>query len=78
MEHISYSNIDSNVKNNVRYVLVQRMMEENFNKWISQQATMNLVQKLIEDCKKPNISLVFNILTNSLLQVRFLSRKLTH
>jgi hypothetical protein len=52
------NNIDQNIKTSVRYGLVQKMMEENFNKWISQQNTLNLIQKLIEDCKKPNISLV--------------------
>jgi hypothetical protein len=53
------NNIDQNIKSSVRYGLVQKMMEENFNKWISQQNTFNLIQKLLEDCKKPNISLVF-------------------
>jgi hypothetical protein len=53
------NNIDQNIKSSVRYGLVQKMMEENFNKWISQQNTFNLIQKLLEDCKKSNISLVF-------------------
>jgi hypothetical protein len=52
------SNIDNNVRNSVRYILVHKMMEENFTKWAAQPATQNLLQKLIEDCKKPNISLV--------------------
>lgn len=52
------NNIDSTIRNSVRYMLVQKMMEENFNKWMSQSNTINLIQKLIEDCKKPNISLV--------------------
>jgi hypothetical protein len=56
------SNIDANIRNSVRYMLVHKMMEENFTKWLSQSSTMNLVQKLIDDCKKPNISLVKNFL----------------
>ena len=52
------NNIDQNVKSSVRYCLVQKMMEENFSKWMSQQNTVNLINKLLEDCKKPNISLV--------------------
>ena len=52
-------NIDmNNIKTSIRYVMVSKMMEENFSRWMSQQASINLIQKLIEDCKKPNISLV--------------------
>ena len=60
METIFINNINANVKTNVRYTLVQKMMEENFTKWLSQTSTINMVAKLIEDCKKPNISLVNN------------------
>ncbi len=53
------TNIDLNsVKTSIRYVMVSKMMEENFTRWISQQSSLNLIQKLIEDCKKPNICLV--------------------
>jgi hypothetical protein len=52
-------NIDiNNIKTSIRYVMVSKMMEENFSRWMSQQASINLIQKLIEDCKKPNISIV--------------------
>lgn len=51
-------NIDSSIRNSIRYSLVNKMMEENFNKWLAQTSTLSLIQKLIEDCKKPNISLV--------------------
>jgi serine/threonine-protein phosphatase 2A regulatory subunit B'' len=50
-------NIDATVRTSVRYNLVHKMMEENFSKWLSQPNTMTLITKLIEDCKKPNISL---------------------
>jgi len=54
------SNIDlNNVKTSIRYVMVSKMMEENFSRWISQQSSLNLIQKLIDECKKQNISLVF-------------------
>lgn len=52
------NNIDFSVRNSVRYTLANKMMDENFMKWISLPSSMNLIQKLIEDCKKPNISLV--------------------
>lgn len=53
------NNIDmNNVKSSIRYVMVSKMMEENFTKWMSLQTSINLIQKLIEDCKKPNFSLV--------------------
>ena len=52
-------NIDASVRSSVRYNLVHKMMEENFSRWISQQSSLNLIQKLIDECKKQNISLVF-------------------
>ena len=52
-------NIDSSLRNSVKYLLAHKLMDEHFTKWIAQQSTINLIQKLIEDCKKPNISLVF-------------------
>ena len=58
------NNIDFSVRNSVRYTLANKMMDENFMKWISLPSSMNLIQKLIEDCKKPNISLVKLYLLN--------------
>ncbi len=55
---INNNNIDANVRSSIRYMLVHKMMDENFTKWLSQPSTNNLIKKLIEDCKKPNISLV--------------------
>jgi hypothetical protein len=52
------NNIGANLKTSVRYTIVQKMMEENFTKWLSQQNTFGMINKLIDDCKKPNISLV--------------------
>jgi hypothetical protein len=53
--------MSSNLKSNIRYTLVQKMMEENFSRWLSQANTINLVMKLIDDCKKPNINMVNNV-----------------
>ncbi len=50
-------NFDSSIRSTVRYTLTHKMMEDNFNKWISQNTTLSLIHRLIEDCKKPNISL---------------------
>ncbi len=50
--------IDQTIRSNIRYVLVKKTMEQNFTKWISQNNSINLIKKLIEDCKKPNISMV--------------------
>ena len=52
------SNIDNSVRASVRYTLVHKMMDDNFSKWLSTQNSFNLISKLIEDCKKPHISLV--------------------
>ncbi len=52
------SNIDNSVRASVRYTLVHKMMEDNFSKWLSTQSSYDLINKLIEDCKKPHISLV--------------------
>lgn len=52
------TNIDSSIRNSVRYNLVQKMMDDNFTKWIYQKNNFALIQKLIDDCKKTNISLV--------------------
>jgi len=50
--------IDQTIRSNIRYVLVKKTMEQNFTKWISQNNSINLIKKLIEDCKKPDISMV--------------------
>lgn len=50
--------VDQTIRSNIRYVLVKKTMEQNFTKWLSQANSMNLIKKLIEDCKKTNISLV--------------------
>lgn len=50
--------IDTSIRTNIRYILVQKSMEQNFNKWLSQNNTFNLIKKIIEDCKRPNISMV--------------------
>jgi hypothetical protein len=52
--------IDQTIRSNIRYVLVKKTMEQTFNKWVSQSNTINLIKKLIDDCKKPNISMVTN------------------
>jgi len=50
--------IDNTIRGNIRYILVKKTIEQNFTKWISQNNTINQIKKLIEDCKKPNISMV--------------------
>lgn len=50
--------IDQTIRSNIRYVLVKKTMEQNFTKWISQNNSINLIKKLIDECKKPNISMV--------------------
>lgn len=57
-QNMIFNNLDGSIKSSVRYKLVHKMMEENFLKWVTQSSTMNMLQKLVEDCKKPNISLV--------------------
>jgi hypothetical protein len=56
--HVAASSIDNSIRNSVRYTLVHKMMEENFCKWLSHQNTTNMIFKLIEDCKKPQILMV--------------------
>ena len=48
----------SNDKRQLRYGLAKKMMNENFLKWINQKNNLTLIKQLIEDCKKPLISLV--------------------
>lgn len=69
--------IDQTIRTNIRYVLVKKTMEQNFTKWISQNNSINLIKKLIEECKKPNISMVIlnlrkYLIFHSQLQVQFL------
>jgi len=60
----------SNDRRQIRYGLAKKMMNENFLKWINQKNNLNLIKQLIEDCKKPLISLV-SIDLISQLQVLF-------
>ena len=63
------------VKSNIRYKLCAKMMQENFILWFSQPSTAKLIKRLLEDCKKNNITLsapnpfflnnIKNSLTNS-------------
>lgn len=50
----------SNDRRQIRYGLAKKMMNENFLKWINQKNNLNLIKQLIEECKKPLISLVCN------------------
>lgn len=52
--------IHPKIRKSVRYQLVQKMMEDNIEKWFSQPSTFSLIEKLIEDCKKKNVTLVNN------------------
>ncbi len=61
--------IDQTIRNNIRYVLVKKTMEQNFTKWLSQSNSINLIKKLIEDCKKPNITLV------NLIQINYFTSR---
>jgi hypothetical protein len=66
----------TSIKSNIRYTLVQKMMEENFSRWLAQPNTINLVTKLIEDCKKPNINMVgLNTLLQATPNPIFLTRQ---
>ena len=49
--------IHPSIKKNIRYKLCDKMMEENLITWFSQPQTLQLVQKLINDCKQKNIAL---------------------
>jgi hypothetical protein len=40
---------------------VSRMMEEYFTRWVSESGSLNIAQKILEDCKKPNFSIVLYI-----------------
>ena len=44
------------IKSNIRYKLCNKMMQENFLIWFNQPSTVKLIKKLIEDCKKNNIT----------------------
>ena len=44
------------VKSNIRYKLCNKMMQENFLLWFSQPSTAKLIKKLIDDCKKNNVT----------------------
>lgn len=77
------NNIATNLKSSVRYTLVQKMMEENFTKWLTQSNTIGLIYKLIDDCKKPNISLstpspIFVTKINTLNQSQSLSQQFSY
>ena len=50
---------NDHLRSNVRYVLSQNMMKEYFSKWIVQQVNNGFIQKLVEDCKKTSISMVY-------------------
>ena len=63
--------IHQKVKNHIRYKLCQKMMENNLIKWFSIPSTMQIVTRLIEDCKKSDITIstplpFFANLSNSL------------
>ena len=45
------------VKSNIRYKLCAKMMQQNLLLWFSQPSTANLIKRLLEDCKKNNITL---------------------
>lgn len=47
-----------NLKNNNRYQLSGKLMNELFMKWMSQTNNIKLVNKLLEDCKKSKVSFV--------------------
>lgn len=40
------------VKNNIRYKLVQKMMDDQLINWFNQPSTIGLIDKLLKDCKK--------------------------
>ena len=61
MENPIFQDTSTNFKSNIRYVLSSKMMKENFITWISQPTTLTLIERLLEDCKKPSISLVIII-----------------
>ena len=44
------------VKSNIRYKLCSKMMQENFLIWFNQPSTIKLLEKLIEECKKNNVT----------------------
>ena len=47
------------VKKNVRYKLVQRMMDDQLINGFSQPSTIGLIEKLLKDCKKKATNFVF-------------------
>ena len=40
------------IKNNIRYKLVQKMMDDQLINWFNQPSTIILIDKLLKDCKK--------------------------
>lgn len=43
-------------RDSIRYYLAAKKVEEEFQRWLSLPATVTLVTKLIEDCKRPNFA----------------------
>jgi hypothetical protein len=42
-------------KGSVRYYIAKRKIEENFLRWLSQPNTAQLVNKLLDDCKRHSL-----------------------
>lgn len=62
------------VKNNIRYKLVQKMMDDQLINWFNQPSTIGLIDKLLKDCKKKATNFVYSILliySHSQLQVLY-------
>ena len=46
------------IRQNIRYKLVSMNTQQNFMKWLSQGNTMDLIDKLIDQVKNNNLSIV--------------------
>lgn len=50
--------IKHQVRRNVRYKLAQKIMNDNMMTWFNLPQTKKLIDNLIKECKKKNISIV--------------------
>lgn len=60
--------IHPEIRKGLRYKLVQKLMDEQMQNWLSQESTMKLVKKLISECKQKSA----NVVKNNILKKLFL------
>ena len=54
----SFMEAPRHYREGIRYYLASKKVEEEFQRWMSIPSTIQLVNKLLEDCKRPNFAAV--------------------